>query len=92
MVWGHFLDTYTLVAIMRYKMEHDGNSPTVGELAERLNFHSTELVNKHLKTLYKAGLLERRDGKLCVTPLAYKLYAEETPYAVPYPQQVLKPT
>lgn len=86
MVWGHFLDTYTLIAIMKYKAEHDGNSPTVREISERQGYKNFQVVHQHIKRLVENGLLEWRDGKLCVTPLAYQLYAEETPYAVPYPQ------
>lgn len=84
MVWGHFHDTLTLIAIMKYKRLHDGNSPTVRELAESEGHVNWQMTHRHIKRLAQEGLLEWKDGKLCVTPRAYELFAEETPYAVPY--------
>lgn len=87
-VWGHFLETYTLLAILRYKCAHDGNSPTVRELAEMQNFRNRQVIHNHIKRLVAHELVTWRDGKLCVTPRAYALYASETPYAVAYPSNM----
>lgn len=84
MVWGHFHDTLTLVAIMKYKLSHDGNSPNIRELAGIEGHVNHQMTHKHVKRLVEEKLLEWKDGKLCVTPLAYRLFAEETPYAQSY--------
>ncbi len=44
--------------IVRYKREHDGNSPTRREIGEACQISSTSVVNYYLDQLARAGLIE----------------------------------
>ncbi len=48
-------------AIIAHKRAHDGNSPTVRELATATGISSTAHVNYHLRQLVRDGRIER-DG------------------------------
>jgi hypothetical protein len=43
--------------VIRYKTEHDGNSPSVREIAEGIAVNSTSLVKYYLRNLENDGLL-----------------------------------
>jgi repressor LexA len=45
--------------IMRYKMRHDGNSPTYQEIMGEIGLSSTSTVSYHLDRLENEGLIRR---------------------------------
>lgn len=47
-------------AIIMYKMNHYGLSPSVAELVELTNYHSTKPISDNLHHLERAGLIKRR--------------------------------
>ena len=63
--YDHVLD-----AIKQYKQDHDGNSPTMRELAQLCNVRSTSQVLYILNTLEAEGKIrltgERRTRSICV--------------------------
>ena len=52
--------------IVNFKREHDGNSPGFREIAEGCGFGSTNTVAYHIESLMAAGLIYRKDRRLCV--------------------------
>lgn len=57
-------------ALIKYKIEHDGASPSIRELTAVMGFTSTTPVEYHLKKLEKQGLIKRqtfgRARNICV--------------------------
>lgn len=48
-----------LSAIIRYKIKHDGNSPTLRDLMRMVGISSTSVISHHLRRLELAGKIER---------------------------------
>ncbi len=44
--------------IIRYKMVHDGNSPSIRQIADGCNISSTNTVNYYLRRLAGAGRID----------------------------------
>lgn len=51
-----------LAFVIRFKLSHDGNSPTVREIAEETGISSTSVVNYCLDKLEIAGIIQRDTG------------------------------
>lgn len=49
--------------IVAYKRVHDGNSPTVREIARGCGMTTTSLVNYHLRQLERQGCLRTENGQ-----------------------------
>jgi len=49
--------------IVNYKCAHDGQSPTVREIADGLNIPSTSVVHFHLRKLEELGTIEITAGQ-----------------------------
>ena len=59
--------TQAVLAFVRsYKLSHDGNAPSVREICLGTGIGSTSVASWHIRKLEKAGLVEFRDGKLCL--------------------------
>lgn len=49
--------------ILKYKLEHDGNSPSMEEIMDACDVSSKSVCNYHLSKLEDDGLIERVDGQ-----------------------------
>lgn len=49
--------------IVRYKTEHDGNSPSIGNIALYMAMPSSSTVNTYLKLLTEKGLIMDTHGQ-----------------------------
>ena len=63
--------------IVRYKLEHQYNSPSFEAIRKACNISSKSVVDYHIKELKKAGLLEQ-DGVKNITIPGLKLTQEQT--------------
>lgn len=53
--------------IVEYKQAHDGNSPTYTEIVEATSINSTNTAWYYVQKLLKVGLMNMKDGKLCLS-------------------------
>lgn len=49
-------------AIVRYKIEHGGKSPSIPELVDMTGYKSTKPISDRLQSLTDMGLIKRKDG------------------------------
>lgn len=59
--------------ILTFCDSHSGNSPTLRQIVDGTGISSTSVVAYHLDILEEHGLLERRDGHLCVTGATWQV-------------------
>ena len=67
--------------IVDFKKKHDGNSPTLREIAEGCNVSATSLVKYYLEFLVEAGLIEVTGDKsrmIMVTGGEWRMNNEHT--------------
>lgn len=56
---SHARQRAVYACIVRYKREHDGNSPTVRDIGAECGITSTSIVARYLRALEAQGLIRR---------------------------------
>ncbi len=68
--------------IVQFKRDHDGNAPTVRQIGAALTINSTSTVYYYLNCLARAGMIERKDGRILIVGAEWK---------APPPRQIVVP-